>query len=117
MNEAWCQFKDILLVLIVHGKGTADIVICCAVLIQVDAVLTMLSSLIQDQSDQPSIEEDPEDFAEEQGLLGRSVSSAAGIYFQFYAQENILEAFHGSTVMAYDRSNNKRLRYLNLLLL
>lgn len=40
---------------------------------QVDAVLTMLSSLIQDQSDQPSAEEDPEDFAEEQGLLGRFI--------------------------------------------
>jgi vacuolar protein sorting-associated protein 35 len=40
---------------------------------QVDAVLTMLSSLIQDQSDQPSTEEDPEDFAEEQGLLGRFI--------------------------------------------
>jgi hypothetical protein len=33
----------------------------------------MLSSLIQDQPDQPPGEEDPEDFAEEQGLLGRSV--------------------------------------------
>jgi vacuolar protein sorting-associated protein 35 len=45
------------------------------VLIQVDVVLTMLSPLIQDQSDQPPGEEDPEDFAEEQGLLGRSVKS------------------------------------------
>ncbi|KAJ9581751.1 hypothetical protein L9F63_003820 [Diploptera punctata] len=40
---------------------------------QVDAVLTMLSSLIQDQADQPPGEEDPEDFAEEQGLLGRFI--------------------------------------------
>ncbi|GFG38277.1 hypothetical protein Cfor_01909 [Coptotermes formosanus] len=40
---------------------------------QVDTILTMLSSLIQDQSDQPSAEEDPEDFAEEQGLLGRFI--------------------------------------------
>jgi vacuolar protein sorting-associated protein 35 len=38
---------------------------------QVDAVLTMISSMIQDQPDQPAGEEDPEDFAEEQGLLGR----------------------------------------------
>nr|CAD7394670.1 unnamed protein product [Timema cristinae] len=38
---------------------------------QVDTVLTMVSTLVQDQSDQPSVEEDPEDFAEEQGLLGR----------------------------------------------
>ena len=66
--------------LIIYDKDTADVVIFCAVLVQVDAVLTMLSSLIQDQSDQPSAEEDPEDFAEEQGLLGRSVNSAAGIY-------------------------------------
>jgi len=40
---------------------------------QVDAVLFMVSSLVQDQSDQPNIEEDPEDFAEEQGLLGRLI--------------------------------------------
>jgi hypothetical protein len=87
------RVKEILLVLIVYGKDTADIVIFCAVLVQVDAVLTMLSSLIQDQSDQPSIEEDPEDFAEEQGLLGRSVNSAAGIYFQFYAGEKYFRSF------------------------
>ncbi|CAL1677138.1 unnamed protein product [Lasius platythorax] len=40
---------------------------------QVDAVLSMVSPLIQDQPDQPNIEEDPEDFAEEQGLLGRLI--------------------------------------------
>ncbi|XP_015172905.1 PREDICTED: vacuolar protein sorting-associated protein 35 isoform X4 [Polistes dominula] len=40
---------------------------------QVDAVLSMVAPLVQDQSDQPSIEEDPEDFAEEQGLLGRLI--------------------------------------------
>jgi vacuolar protein sorting-associated protein 35 len=39
----------------------------------VDAVLTMLSSVIEDQSDHPLGEEDPEDFAKEQGLLRRSV--------------------------------------------
>lgn len=37
----------------------------------VDMVLSMLSPLIQDQSDQPNTEDDPEDFDEEQGLLGR----------------------------------------------
>lgn len=37
----------------------------------------MLSPLIQDQSDQPPGEEDPEDFAEEQSLLGRSVKSTS----------------------------------------
>lgn len=40
---------------------------------QVDAVLLMVTSLVQDQPDQPNIEEDPEDFAEEQGLLGRLI--------------------------------------------
>ncbi|XP_014606051.1 PREDICTED: vacuolar protein sorting-associated protein 35 isoform X4 [Polistes canadensis] len=40
---------------------------------QVDTVLSMVAPLVQDQSDQPSIEEDPEDFAEEQGLLGRLI--------------------------------------------
>ncbi|XP_020284826.1 vacuolar protein sorting-associated protein 35 isoform X1 [Pseudomyrmex gracilis] len=40
---------------------------------QVDAILSMVSPLVQDQPDQPIIEEDPEDFAEEQGLLGRLI--------------------------------------------
>lgn len=79
--------------LIVYGKDNADVVIFCVVLVQVDAVLTMLSSLIQDQSDQPSAEEDPEDFAEEQGLLGRLVNSAAGIYFQFYTGDKYFRSF------------------------
>ncbi|XP_064107288.1 vacuolar protein sorting-associated protein 35-like isoform X2 [Macrobrachium nipponense] len=38
---------------------------------QVDAVLSMIASLICDQSDQPLVEPDPEDLAEEQGLLAR----------------------------------------------
>ncbi|XP_049788980.1 vacuolar protein sorting-associated protein 35 isoform X1 [Schistocerca nitens] len=40
---------------------------------QVDAVLAMISPLVQDQPDQPAAEDDPEDFAEEQGLLGRFI--------------------------------------------
>lgn len=40
---------------------------------QADAVLSMVSPLVQDQPDQPAVEEDPEDFAEEQGLLGRLI--------------------------------------------
>jgi len=41
---------------------------------QVDTVLTMISTLVEDQADQPAIEdEDPEDFADEQGLLGRFI--------------------------------------------
>lgn len=40
---------------------------------QVDAVLSMAAPLVQDQPDQPNVEEDPEDFAEEQGLLGRLI--------------------------------------------
>lgn len=40
-----------------------------------DTVLGLISPLVEDQSDQPPIEEeDPEDFAEEQGLLGRFVN-------------------------------------------
>lgn len=41
---------------------------------EVDQVLTLVSPLIQDQADQPGEEEDPEDFAEEQGLMGRSIN-------------------------------------------
>ena len=33
----------------------------------------MISSLIEDQSDQPIIEDDPEDFIEEQALVARYV--------------------------------------------
>jgi vacuolar protein sorting-associated protein 35 len=91
-NEAWFLFKEILLVFIIHGEDIAN-VICHAMLIQVDAVLTMLSSLIQDQSDQPSAEEDPEDFAEEQGLLGRSVNSAAGSDSWFCTGEKYFRNF------------------------
>ncbi|XP_075218670.1 vacuolar protein sorting 35 isoform X2 [Lycorma delicatula] len=40
---------------------------------EVDTVLIMIAPLIQDQPDQPPGEEDPEDFAEEQGLLGRFI--------------------------------------------
>ena len=40
---------------------------------QADQVLSLVSPLVQDQSDQPAEEEDPEDFAEEQGLMGRFV--------------------------------------------
>ncbi|CAL8109830.1 unnamed protein product [Orchesella dallaii] len=38
---------------------------------QVDFMLGLISSLIQDQADQPTETPDPEDFAEEQSLLGR----------------------------------------------
>ncbi|XP_022186248.1 vacuolar protein sorting-associated protein 35 isoform X2 [Nilaparvata lugens] len=40
---------------------------------EVDTVLTMISPLIQDQPDQPAGDDDPEDFAEEQGLLARFI--------------------------------------------
>ncbi|KAG0716858.1 Vacuolar protein sorting-associated protein 35 [Chionoecetes opilio] len=40
---------------------------------QVDAVLSMVASLTCDQSDQPLVEPDPEDLAEEQGLLARFI--------------------------------------------
>ena len=38
---------------------------------QTDFMLGLLSALIQDQADQPSEQTDPDDFAEEQSLLGR----------------------------------------------
>ena len=40
---------------------------------KVDGILALISPLVQDQSDQPEEEEDPEDFAEEQGLMGRFI--------------------------------------------
>jgi len=41
---------------------------------EVDSLLTLVSTLVQDQSDQPGeYEVDAEDFAEEQGLMGRLV--------------------------------------------
>ncbi|XP_019553785.2 vacuolar protein sorting-associated protein 35 isoform X2 [Aedes albopictus] len=39
----------------------------------VDSVLGMISPLIRDQDDQPGDKVDPEDFAEEQGIVGRFV--------------------------------------------
>lgn len=41
---------------------------------QVDQVLLLLAPLIQDQSDQPQDDNDPDDFAEEQGLMGRFIN-------------------------------------------
>lgn len=40
---------------------------------KVDAILNLVSTLIQDQPDQPADEPDPEDFAEEQSLVGRFI--------------------------------------------
>lgn len=41
--------------------------------LQVDAILNLVSTLIQDQPDQPAEDPDPEDFAEEQSLVGRFI--------------------------------------------
>lgn len=38
-----------------------------------DAILNLVSTLIQDQPDQPTEDPDPEDFAEEQSLVGRFI--------------------------------------------
>lgn len=40
---------------------------------EVDSVLAMLSPLIKDQEDQPQTIADPEDFAEEQGIVARFI--------------------------------------------
>ncbi|XP_074645707.1 vacuolar protein sorting-associated protein 35-like [Tubulanus polymorphus] len=41
---------------------------------QVEAILNLVSTLVMDQNDQPQDEEDPEDFIEEQGLMGRFIN-------------------------------------------
>lgn len=38
-----------------------------------DSILSLVSTLIQDQPDQPADDPDPEDFAEEQSLVGRFI--------------------------------------------
>lgn len=48
----------------------------------------MVSPLVKDQPDQPVGEDDPEDFAEEQSLLGRFVTSF--IIFSYYQTLNSL---------------------------
>uniref|UniRef100_A0A8V5GZM7 Vacuolar protein sorting-associated protein 35 n=1 Tax=Melopsittacus undulatus TaxID=13146 RepID=A0A8V5GZM7_MELUD len=40
---------------------------------QVDAIMNLISTLIQDQPDQPAEDPDPEDFADEQSLVGRFI--------------------------------------------
>ncbi|OWK16231.1 VPS35 [Cervus elaphus hippelaphus] len=40
---------------------------------QVDSIMNLVSTLIQDQPDQPVEEPDPEDFADEQSLVGRFI--------------------------------------------
>lgn len=44
-----------------------------ALSLQVDAILSLVATLIQDQPDQPAEDPDPEDFAEEQSLVGRFI--------------------------------------------
>lgn len=43
------------------------------IIFQVDNLLSIISVLVQDQNDQPEEGDDPEDFAEEQGLMGRFI--------------------------------------------
>jgi vacuolar protein sorting-associated protein 35 len=40
---------------------------------KVEAVLTLLAPLIEDQSDQQVDRDDPEDFADEQSMMGRFI--------------------------------------------
>lgn len=42
-------------------------------MLQVDSIMNLVSTLIQDQPDQPIEDPDPEDFADEQGLVGRFI--------------------------------------------
>lgn len=72
---------------------------------QVDQVLALVSPLVQDQSDQPAEEEDPEDFADEQGLMGRFVHLlVADDPDQQYLILNTARKHFGN-------GGNKRLRY------
>ena len=41
--------------------------------LQVDSIMNLVSTLIQDQPDQPVEDPDPEDFADEQSLVGRFI--------------------------------------------
>ena len=43
------------------------------IFLQVDAILSIVNCMIQDQPDQPEEPDDPDDFAEEQGLMGRFI--------------------------------------------
>ncbi|XP_058967807.2 vacuolar protein sorting-associated protein 35-like [Pocillopora verrucosa] len=45
---------------------------------QVDSVLNLVSTLVCDQEDQPSEQDDPEDFIEEQSLMGKFVTLLRG---------------------------------------
>ncbi|KAK3888494.1 hypothetical protein Pcinc_007453 [Petrolisthes cinctipes] len=51
--------------------NAVDNLTCIPTQEQVESVLSMVSSMTCDQSDQPLVEPDPEDLAEEQGLLAR----------------------------------------------
>lgn len=42
-------------------------------MLQVDSIMNLVSTLIQDQPDQPVEDPDPEDFADEQSLVGRFI--------------------------------------------
>lgn len=48
-------------------------VVPASLMLQVDSIMNLVSTLIQDQPDQPIEDPDPEDFADEQSLVGRFI--------------------------------------------
>ena len=65
-------------------------------------MLTLVAPLVADQNDQPGEEEDPEDFAEEQGMMGRLVQLLqADDADQQYLVRTILWSF-GRAVVVQD---------------
>ncbi|GIY05603.1 vacuolar protein sorting-associated protein 35 [Caerostris extrusa] len=72
---------------------------------QVEEILQLVSPLVQDQTDQPADEDDPEDFAEEQGLMGRFINLLqADTPDQQFLMLNITRKYFGN-------GGNRRIRY------
>ena len=68
-------------------------------------MLAIVSPLVQDQSDQPDEEEDPEDFAEEQGLMGRFIHLlVADDPDQQYLVSTVMLYLHGYRTIEMYRS-------------
>lgn len=70
----FCNFTQLkaLLSVALHADVPPQSVSMSSIL-QVDSIMNLVSTLIQDQPDQPVEEPDPEDFADEQSLVGRFI--------------------------------------------
>lgn len=72
---------------------------------QVDTILKIIAPLVQDQADQPSEEEDSEDFMEEQGLMGRLIN----LFYSEEADQQYL--ILNSARKHFGAGGNKRIKY------